>query len=111
MQKEIHYDYYFDVRNHFEKFSDLIYATQHNKEHYFQCHLFQTPEVLLQRKLENGDNEIKSVFLENMTRQSVFNLIVETLHNPNIGVEYQTETSAYIIRRRYVNKSSKYFLL
>ena len=105
----INYDHSFDVRNHLENFSNLIYAAEHNKEHYFETHLFQPPEVLIQRKIENYNNEIKSVFLEKMSPKNVFNLVVEALHNPNIGVEYQQNSHAYKIRRRYVNKSSFFF--
>ena len=90
----INYNHSFDVRNHLEKFSNLNDAAEHNKEHYFETHLFQPPEVLIQRKIENYNNEIKSVFLEKMSRKNVFNLIVEALHNPNIGVEYQQKSHA-----------------
>ena len=44
-----------------------------------------------------------------MSRKNVFNLIVEALHNPNIGVEYQQKSHAYKIHRQYVNKSSSFF--
>ena len=102
----IDYDHSCDVRNHLEIFSNLISAAEHNKEHYFETHLFQPPEVLIQRKIDNCDNEIKSVFLEKMSHKNVFNLIVEALHNPNIGVEYQQKSHAYKICRQYINKSS-----
>ena len=57
-------------------------------EHYFETHLYKPREVLVQNSIQTN-TPVKSVFVESMSWQSVFNLVVETLHNPNIGVEYE----------------------
>ena len=100
IHEPIFYDHFFDISLHFKTYDDLIYAAEKNNEHYFDTHLFQPREVLLQNAVENYQKP-KSVFLETLSKSNVLDLVVETLLNPNIGVESQ-HGHVIKIRKRYV---------
>ena len=98
----IDYDHSFDISVHFQIYDDLIYAAEKNSEHYFDTHLFQPREVLLQNAA-NNHQQPKSVFLQTLSKNNVLDLVLETLLNPNIGVESEPPSPFVIkIRKRYV---------